>query len=436
MMFRCIQIPYVYSIYRVAIGVLIFLSVSRPLCGASIGQTTYPIFYEITNNLTYGENYVVNVSLTGTFPGDEDQEFNCVWFLEGLSSPVGAVSCDDSGNCRCTHVFSNILNGGLYTAHLHVRKIYPETGRLFTGALNFSIEDAIVDVLGPDTMYVERGKMFTLDVTPVTLGTYDVEDAIQTMEFYWDFDDDGRNITVYANTSVEYMYETSGIYSIEVTASNLRNNFSTVLNISAMDTVQEARLIPDQPQCTVGHTSSFEVDSVNATEFVWSIMDSDDVEVYAAAGSNISYLFNVSGRYSISVLCGNPLGNLSSEISFSVVSPPSPPTFKKEAAISAPIVVAGVVATAAVAFFVSHRWYMNKKGLEVARFSIIGDDALNTHRRTQRLSSASALSSPSPQRSRSSSVLHSIKESVLATRQKLSRETAPIVSPHKSYDAL
>lgn len=91
-----------------------------------------------------------------------------------------------------------------------------------------------MDVRGPDILYVECDENFSVEVMPVTLGTYEVEDAIQTMEFFWDFDDDGKNISVYGNSSVVYNFGSTGIYSIEVTVSNLRNNFTTIINVSSM----------------------------------------------------------------------------------------------------------------------------------------------------------------------------------------------------------
>lgn len=88
--YGCSFAPYLYWTERSVLKLTFFISFLPMLHGSSFDyqdNATNPIYYEITNNLTYGDNYLVNVTLTGTFPQeDQAQEYSCVWFLEEISS--------------------------------------------------------------------------------------------------------------------------------------------------------------------------------------------------------------------------------------------------------------------------------------------------------------------------------------------------------------
>jgi hypothetical protein len=77
-----------------------------------------------------------------------------------------------------------------------------------------------------------------------------------------------------------------------------------------------------------------------------------------------------------------------------ICAPPRPIGVAQAAAISVPLVVAGVLGGVAISMFVSHRVYMSRRGVEVAKFSIIGDEALNMHRNLSRRGSVADMNSP------------------------------------------
>ena len=108
------------------------------------------------------------------------------------------------------------------------------------------------------------------------------------------------------------------------------------------------------------------VKSTNATNFRWEIPDADISEECFCR--NLTLAFNDTGYHNITVTGENPVSSLTSTIFVQVTPAPTPPDYAKIAEISTPIVVASIVVGLAVTSFVSHRWYMNRKGVETADF--------------------------------------------------------------------
>jgi len=336
-------------------------------------------------------------------------------------------NCDATpGYCECPTAIHTYNTTGQKKVELHYavsqdeRDVVANLSRHENITIDEPLEFCNVTVICVTCLEVDVDYLFTGSVPNSETGP---------VNFTWDFGD-GTPPEVYgpidasdverAAVLANHSYNETGRYIVQMVAANSRGSVVNTLEVDVWSVIYDVELLHPDDSCEVGSRLTFYASSENATSFDW-LFEPDTGEPYEVLGGgrNASYEFNVTGVVNVSVTAWNSITQATTFHLVSVVLPPPNPVPQRvaqAAAISVPLVVAGVVVAVAVGMFVSHRWYMSRRGVEVARFSIIGDDALNLHRSMSRRNSVTGRMSTN---GRDSSVLQSIKNALTSPRSTL-----------------
>lgn len=216
------------------------------------------------------------------------------------------------------------------------------------------------------------------------------------VNYSWAFSDNNDTIIVPNLPTIGHNFLQRGNPIVTVIATNARGSITSEVEYSVFDPIASLAITASDSDVAPYEDFNAVVMSSNATNFRWEIPDADISEECFCR--NLTLAFNDTGSHNITVTGENPVSRLTSTIFIQVTPAPTPPNYAKIAEISTPIVVASIVVGLAVTSFVSHRWYMNRKGVETADFDF--SMGINTQQ---------------PQRR---SMLQNLKQSILSMRSK------------------
>lgn len=218
------------------------------------------------------------------------------------------------------------------------------------------------------------------------------------VNYSWAFSDNNGTIIVPDLPSIGHNFAQSGVPIVTVIATNARGSITSSVEYSVFDPVLAVDIIAGSSDLAPYENFNAVVQSNNATNFRWEIQDADiSEECYCR---NLTLSFNTTGYHNITVTGENPVSGFTATVYVQVTPAPTPPDYARIAEISTPIVVLSVVVGVAVTSFVSHRWYMNRKGVETADFDF--SMGVNTRQPRRR------------------SMMQNLKQSILSMRTKKS----------------
>jgi len=216
------------------------------------------------------------------------------------------------------------------------------------------------------------------------------------VNYSWAFSDNNGTIIVPNLPITGHKFLQRGNPIVTVIATNARGSITSEVEYSVFDPIASLAIIASDSDVVPYEDFNAVVKSTNATNFRWEIPDADISEECFCR--NLTLAFNDTGYHNITVTGENPVSSLTSTIFVQVTPAPTPPDYAKIAEISTPIVVASIVVGLAVTSFVSHRWYMNRKGVETADFDF-----------------SMGINTEPPQRR---SMMQNLKQSILTMRSK------------------
>lgn len=316
---------------------------------------------EITQDIDYDDSSAnASVFLTANFNVSEDGDWDCLWKAYAGSEFVnGGDALCDSMQCTCTWIF--VYGPGNYNATIKIREVHNEIRKEQNTSLKVIAPIDLVLTDPPNmTSYLTNKNLFvTAALPPGEFGD---------LNYTWEVLGDGVNFSVTSPYNfIGKSFEKSGPVTVYLTTTNVRSSYQLIIQYIIFDPVKTISLFAPSNDVTLGDDFSIWVVSDNATDFSWDFPDADLVETCACANFTLS--LNSTGYHNYNITASNPASSQMIYGSVHVTPPPTPDrTAAKVAEISTPIIVVIVLLVVAAVSFMSHRWYLARRGVEVADF--------------------------------------------------------------------
>ncbi|UGV41649.1 PKD domain-containing protein [Methanococcoides orientis] len=254
-----------------------------------INVTAVPILpvADFSSNVTEG-----HVPLTVAFTDLSSSASSWSWDIDNDGT-------EDYSTQNIAHTYDTI---GLYTVNLTVSNLNGTSSEVKTDHINVTAVPILpVAAFSSNT---------TEGHVPLTVAFTDLSSSASSWS--WDIDNDGTED--YSTQNIIHTYDTIGLYTVNLTVSNLNDTSSEVktdhINVTAVPILPVADFSSNVTEGHVPLTVAFTDLSSSATSWSWDI-DNDGTEDYST--QNIVHTYDTIGLYTVNLTVSN-LNGTSSEV--------------------------------------------------------------------------------------------------------------------------